>query len=120
MDINSDVGELNNLLADNTYEKLMDHVNSVNIACGGHAGGETMMEAMINIAIIKNGISSLLKWLLETLLFSSFLITSFSLIYLGFINCENTKFIQHYYSIYSNFLPLVYVTFPIHFLQYNF
>jgi UPF0271 protein len=54
MDINSDVGELNNLLADNTYEKLMDHVNSVNIACGGHAGGETMMEAMINIAIIKN------------------------------------------------------------------
>ena len=54
MDINSDVGELNNLLADNTYEKLMDHVNSVNIACGGHAGGETMMETMINIAIIKN------------------------------------------------------------------
>jgi len=54
MDINSDVGELNNLLADNTYEKLMDHVDSVNIACGGHAGDETMMAAMINIAIAKN------------------------------------------------------------------
>ena len=54
MDINSDVGELNNLLADNTYEKLMDHVDSVNIACGGHAGDETMMAAMINIAIVKN------------------------------------------------------------------
>ena len=54
MDINSDVGESNNLLADNTYEKLMDHVNTVNIACGGHAGDETMMEAMINIATSKN------------------------------------------------------------------
>ena len=54
MDINSDVGELNNLLADNSYEKLMDHVDSVNIACGGHAGDETMMAAMINIAIVKN------------------------------------------------------------------
>lgn len=54
MDINSDVGELNNLLADNTYEKLMDHVDSVNIACGGHAGDETMMATMINIAIAKN------------------------------------------------------------------
>jgi|TARA_B110000438_G_scaffold28779_1_gene27812 UPF0271 protein len=54
MDINSDIGELNKLLADNTYEKLMDHVNTVNIACGGHAGDEAMMEAMINIATIKN------------------------------------------------------------------
>ena len=32
----------------------MDHVNTVNIACGGHAGDEAMMEAMINIAITKN------------------------------------------------------------------
>ena len=54
MDINSDVGELNNLLADNTYQKLMDHLDSVNIACGGHAGDESMMKAMINIAIEKN------------------------------------------------------------------
>ena len=47
MDINSDVGESNNLLADNTYEKLMDHVNTVNIACGGHAGDINSMEKCV-------------------------------------------------------------------------
>ena len=50
MDINSDVGESNNLLADNTYEKLMDHVTSINVACGGHAGDETMMVEMVIMA----------------------------------------------------------------------
>ncbi len=50
MDINSDMGELNRLLADGTYEKLMDHVTSINVACGGHAGDETMMEAMVIMA----------------------------------------------------------------------
>ena len=50
MDINSDMGELNHLLADGTYEKLMDHVTSVNLACGGHAGDEEMMAAMVIMA----------------------------------------------------------------------
>ena len=31
IDINSDMGELNHLLADGTYEKLMDHVTSINV-----------------------------------------------------------------------------------------
>ena len=50
IDINSDMGELNHLLADGTYEKLMDHVTSINIACGGHAGDEEMMAAMVVMA----------------------------------------------------------------------
>jgi len=50
MDINSDMGELNRLLADRTYEKLMAHVTSINVACGGHAGDEAMMTAMVNLA----------------------------------------------------------------------
>ena len=50
MDINSDMGEINHLLADGTYEKLMDHVTSINIACGGHAGDDEMMAAMVAMA----------------------------------------------------------------------
>ena len=46
MDINSDMGEINRLLDDGTYEKLMEYVTSINVACGGHAGDETMMAAM--------------------------------------------------------------------------
>ena len=50
IDINSDMGELNHLLADGTYEKLMDHVSSINVACGGHAGDDEMMAAMVIMA----------------------------------------------------------------------
>ena len=50
IDINSDMGELNHLLADGTYEKLMDHVTSINVACGGHAGDDEMMAAMVIMA----------------------------------------------------------------------
>ena len=50
IDINSDMGELNNLLADGTYEKLMDHVTSINVACGGHAGDTEMMNVMVAMA----------------------------------------------------------------------
>ena len=50
MDINSDMGELNHLLADGTYEKLMSHVTSINLACGGHAGDEEMMATMVVMA----------------------------------------------------------------------
>ena len=50
IDINSDMGELNNLLADGTYERLMDHVTSINVACGGHAGDNEMMNVMVAMA----------------------------------------------------------------------
>ena len=50
IDINSDMGELNNLLADGTYERLMDHVTSINVACGGHAGDGEMMNVMVAMA----------------------------------------------------------------------
>jgi UPF0271 protein len=50
MDINSDMGEINRLLDDGTYEKLMNYVISINVACGGHAGDETMMAAMVALA----------------------------------------------------------------------
>ena len=50
MDINSDMGEINRLLDDGTYEKLMNYVTSINVACGGHAGDETMMAAMVALA----------------------------------------------------------------------
>ena len=54
IDINSDMGELNHLLADGTYEKLMDHVTSINVACGGHAGDYNLMKTMIRMGIDKN------------------------------------------------------------------
>ena len=50
IDINSDMGEINHLLADGTYEKLMDHVTSINVACGGHAGDPEMMNVMVALA----------------------------------------------------------------------
>ena len=50
IDINSDMGEMSGLLSDGTYEKLMDHVTSINVACGGHAGDETMMVDMVFMA----------------------------------------------------------------------
>jgi len=50
IDINSDMGEINRLLADGTYERLMNHVTSINVACGGHAGNETIMAAVVEIA----------------------------------------------------------------------
>jgi UPF0271 protein len=50
IDINCDMGEINTLLDNGTYETLMDHVTSINIACGGHAGDEKMIRAMIETA----------------------------------------------------------------------
>ncbi len=43
MDINCDMGEIPRLLKDNVYSDLMDHVTSINLACGGHAGDLSMM-----------------------------------------------------------------------------
>lgn len=53
IDINSDMGEINQLLADGTYEKMMDHVDSINIACGAHAGDEVMMATMVTMGSSK-------------------------------------------------------------------
>ena len=50
IDINCDMGELNELMDDGTYEALMDHVTSINVACGGHAGDDVMMNTMIELA----------------------------------------------------------------------
>ena len=44
IDINCDMGEVEELLKNNTYYELMDHVTSINVACGGHAGNMNMMK----------------------------------------------------------------------------
>ena len=47
------MGELNELMDDGTYESLMDHVTSINVACGGHAGDDVMMNTMVELAKAK-------------------------------------------------------------------
>jgi len=54
IDINSDMGELTHLFEDRTYHQLIDHVTSINIACGGHAGNTIMMTELSKLAKIKN------------------------------------------------------------------
>ena len=54
MDINCDMGEIPRLLKDNVYSDLMDHVTSINLACGGHAGDLSMMRELVRIAKRKN------------------------------------------------------------------
>jgi 5-oxoprolinase (ATP-hydrolysing) subunit A len=43
IDLNCDMGEVPEAIADGTQEALMRSVTSVNVACGGHAGDEEMM-----------------------------------------------------------------------------
>jgi 5-oxoprolinase (ATP-hydrolysing) subunit A len=47
IDLNCDMGEYPEAVADGTQEALMRSVTSVNIACGGHAGDEQTMRATI-------------------------------------------------------------------------
>jgi UPF0271 protein len=54
IDLNCDMGELPEAIADGTQEALMHHITSVNIACGGHAGDEQMMRATIEQALRHN------------------------------------------------------------------
>ena len=54
MDINCDMGESPRLLKNNVYSDLMDHVTSINLACGGHAGDVSMMRELVRIAKRKN------------------------------------------------------------------
>ncbi len=51
IDLNCDMGELPEAIADGTQEALMRSITSVNIACGGHAGDEQTMETTIEQAL---------------------------------------------------------------------
>tara|TARA_B100001750_G_scaffold131600_1_gene104646 strand:+ start:1010 stop:1741 length:732 start_codon:yes stop_codon:yes gene_type:complete len=50
IDINCDMGEIQDLLDNNVYSGLMDYVTSINLACGGHAGDEIMIRSLIRTA----------------------------------------------------------------------
>ena len=51
IDLNCDMGEMREAIADGTQESLMPSLTSVNIACGGHAGDEVTMKATIEQAL---------------------------------------------------------------------
>ena len=50
IDLNCDMGEIPEAIADGSQESLMQWITSANIACGGHAGDEETMEATIRQA----------------------------------------------------------------------
>ena len=50
IDINSDIGESPQAIADGTEEEIMRQLTSANIACGGHAGDEQTMEITVGLA----------------------------------------------------------------------
>jgi len=51
IDLNCDMGEVPEAIADGTQESLMPSLTSVNIACGGHAGDEQTMKTTIEQAL---------------------------------------------------------------------
>ena len=51
IDLNCDMGELPEAIADGTQESLMPSLTSVNVACGGHAGDEQTMKTTIEQAL---------------------------------------------------------------------
>jgi len=51
IDLNCDMGELAEAIADGWQEAIMPSLTSVNIACGGHAGDKQTMEATIEQAL---------------------------------------------------------------------
>jgi len=51
IDLNCDMGELPEAIADGTQEALMPSITSVNIACGGHAGDAQAMKTTIEQAL---------------------------------------------------------------------
>jgi 5-oxoprolinase (ATP-hydrolysing) subunit A len=51
IDLNCDMGEMPEAIADGTQEALMAYLTSVNIACGAHAGDEATMRATIEQAL---------------------------------------------------------------------
>ena len=50
IDLNCDMGEIPEAIADGTQESLMPSLTSVNIACGGHAGDQQTMRMTIEQA----------------------------------------------------------------------
>ena len=51
IDLNCDMGELPEAIADGTQEALLHSVSSANVACGGHAGNAQTMRATIKQAL---------------------------------------------------------------------
>ncbi len=51
IDLNCDMGELPEAIADGTQEALMRSITSANVACGGHAGDEHTMRTTIEQAL---------------------------------------------------------------------
>jgi UPF0271 protein len=51
IDLNCDMGELPEAIADGTQEALMPSFTSINVACGGHAGDEQTMQTTIKQAL---------------------------------------------------------------------
>lgn len=51
IDLNCDMGELPEAIADGTQEALMRSITSVNIACGGHAGDAETMRTTVEQAL---------------------------------------------------------------------
>jgi 5-oxoprolinase (ATP-hydrolysing) subunit A len=50
IDLNCDMGEIPEAIADGTQEALMRSITSANVACGGHAGDEKTMRTTIQQA----------------------------------------------------------------------
>lgn len=50
IDLNCDMGELPEAIADGTQEALLRSITSANVACGGHAGDQATMRATIEQA----------------------------------------------------------------------
>lgn len=51
IDLNCDLGELPEAIADGTQEALLRSITSANVACGGHAGDERTMRSTIEQAL---------------------------------------------------------------------
>jgi UPF0271 protein len=51
IDLNCDMGELPEAIADGTQEALLPSFTSANVACGGHAGDESTMRTTIEQAL---------------------------------------------------------------------
>lgn len=51
IDLNCDMGELPEAIADGTQEALLRSITSANVACGGHAGDEMTMRVTIEQAM---------------------------------------------------------------------
>jgi UPF0271 protein len=54
IDLNCDMGELPEAIADGTQEALMRSITSANVACGGHAGDQQTMRETLLQALRRN------------------------------------------------------------------